>query len=350
MGLVSHARRLGSFARVRFVPVTPRLEAWMRAIPVALIGAILIALPGAPPEWPGLAADGHADDRPRPRLPDNRRYRHGALRALPGHGWPSRGSRMRRGSAPQAGTGPMSAHISAATPICWRSRAIEGYRLAAPHPGLPPQFAGPAAALYASLSRACPGCHAGAAHGRGPAARHRPGIAAVDRPWLRRRRHDAPQWRGAGDVRRRGRALRRHLCPLLPGVLAGGARGGGSAAGHLQPRHHPLARLLRDRPHRRYPDPAHGGYLRAAGAGGLGPLAMAAECAAADRRTRHAGPDKREAGGAGSAGGAPGHRPARAVRAEGKAALPRGAGPDRGSRRVGGGDDQRAPHRAGLHP
>jgi uncharacterized membrane protein len=40
-----------------YVAVTPRVEAWLRAIPIAVIGAILgpVAVNGGPPEWLGLA-------------------------------------------------------------------------------------------------------------------------------------------------------------------------------------------------------------------------------------------------------------------------------------------------------
>lgn len=57
LGLASYACRLGGFFLMRYVRVTPRVEAWLRAIPVALIGAILgpIAFNGGPPEWLGLA-------------------------------------------------------------------------------------------------------------------------------------------------------------------------------------------------------------------------------------------------------------------------------------------------------
>jgi uncharacterized membrane protein len=57
MGLASYACRAGGFFLMRYVTVTPRVEAWLKAIPVALIGAILgpIAANGGPPEWLGLA-------------------------------------------------------------------------------------------------------------------------------------------------------------------------------------------------------------------------------------------------------------------------------------------------------
>ena len=57
MGLASYACRAGGFFLMRYVTVTPRVKAWLKAIPVALIGAILgpIAANGGPPEWLGLA-------------------------------------------------------------------------------------------------------------------------------------------------------------------------------------------------------------------------------------------------------------------------------------------------------
>ena len=52
----SHAGR--GFFLMRYVAITPRVEAWLRSIPIALIGAILgpIAVNGGPPEWLGVAA------------------------------------------------------------------------------------------------------------------------------------------------------------------------------------------------------------------------------------------------------------------------------------------------------
>ncbi len=57
LGILSHACRLGGFFLMRYVAITPRVEAWLGAIPVALIGAILgpVAYTGGPPEWLGLA-------------------------------------------------------------------------------------------------------------------------------------------------------------------------------------------------------------------------------------------------------------------------------------------------------
>lgn len=58
LGLASYACRFGGFFLMRYVSITPRVEAWLRAIPIALIGAILgpVAVNGGPPEWLGLAA------------------------------------------------------------------------------------------------------------------------------------------------------------------------------------------------------------------------------------------------------------------------------------------------------
>jgi uncharacterized membrane protein len=57
MCVASHACRLAGFYLMRYVAITPRVEAWLRAIPMALIGAVLgpVAAKGGPPEWAGLA-------------------------------------------------------------------------------------------------------------------------------------------------------------------------------------------------------------------------------------------------------------------------------------------------------
>ena len=57
LGLASYACRFSGFFLMRYVAITPRVEAWLRAIPIALIGAILgpIAANGGPAEWLGLA-------------------------------------------------------------------------------------------------------------------------------------------------------------------------------------------------------------------------------------------------------------------------------------------------------
>ena len=58
LGLASLTCRLSGFMLMRYVSITPRVDAWLRAIPIALIGAILgpVAVNGGPPEWLGLAA------------------------------------------------------------------------------------------------------------------------------------------------------------------------------------------------------------------------------------------------------------------------------------------------------
>ncbi len=58
MGLASCLCRFGGYFLMRYVAITPRVEAWLRAIPIALIGAILgpAAARGGPAEWLGLAA------------------------------------------------------------------------------------------------------------------------------------------------------------------------------------------------------------------------------------------------------------------------------------------------------
>lgn len=58
MGAASFLCRCGGFLAMRAIAVTPRVEAWLRTVPVALIGAILgpIAVQGGPAEWLGLAA------------------------------------------------------------------------------------------------------------------------------------------------------------------------------------------------------------------------------------------------------------------------------------------------------
>jgi uncharacterized membrane protein len=58
IGAVSLLCRFGGFFLMRYVDITPRVEAWLRAMPVALVGAIIgpVAVNGGPPEWLGLAA------------------------------------------------------------------------------------------------------------------------------------------------------------------------------------------------------------------------------------------------------------------------------------------------------
>jgi uncharacterized membrane protein len=57
VGLVSYACRAGGFLLMRYVRPTPRVEAWLGSIPIAIVGAVLgpIAANGGPPEWAGLA-------------------------------------------------------------------------------------------------------------------------------------------------------------------------------------------------------------------------------------------------------------------------------------------------------
>lgn len=57
LGAISYACRFGGFFLMRYVTLTPRVEAWLGAIPVALVGAIIgpIAYTGGRPEWLGLA-------------------------------------------------------------------------------------------------------------------------------------------------------------------------------------------------------------------------------------------------------------------------------------------------------
>ena len=57
LGVASYACRAGGFFLMRYVVITPRVETCLRAIPVALVGAILgpVAARGGPPEWAGLA-------------------------------------------------------------------------------------------------------------------------------------------------------------------------------------------------------------------------------------------------------------------------------------------------------
>ena len=49
---------LGGYLLMRYVAITPRTRAWLEAVPLAVVGAILgpIAFSGGPPEWLGLAA------------------------------------------------------------------------------------------------------------------------------------------------------------------------------------------------------------------------------------------------------------------------------------------------------
>ncbi len=56
MGVVAYACRAGGVFLMRFVALTPPVEAWMRAIPMSIVGAILgpIAFNGGPAEWAGF--------------------------------------------------------------------------------------------------------------------------------------------------------------------------------------------------------------------------------------------------------------------------------------------------------
>jgi uncharacterized membrane protein len=57
MGMASYLCRFGGYFLMGYVAVTPRVDAWLRAIPIALIGAILgpISVKGGLAEWFGLA-------------------------------------------------------------------------------------------------------------------------------------------------------------------------------------------------------------------------------------------------------------------------------------------------------
>jgi uncharacterized membrane protein len=57
VGLASYLCRAGGFFLMRFVRVTPWVERWLAAIPMAIVGAILgpVAANGGPPDWAGLA-------------------------------------------------------------------------------------------------------------------------------------------------------------------------------------------------------------------------------------------------------------------------------------------------------
>jgi uncharacterized membrane protein len=56
MALATYLCRAGGFFLMRFVRITPRVEAGLKALPIALMGAILgpIAANGGPAEWVGL--------------------------------------------------------------------------------------------------------------------------------------------------------------------------------------------------------------------------------------------------------------------------------------------------------
>ncbi len=58
MAVAAYLTRISGFFLMRFVAVTPRVEAWLKALPLAIMGAILapIALHGGPAEYAGFAA------------------------------------------------------------------------------------------------------------------------------------------------------------------------------------------------------------------------------------------------------------------------------------------------------
>ena len=58
MALATFACRAGGYFLMGFVPITPRVEAGLRALPIALMGAILgpVTVRGGPAEWVGLVA------------------------------------------------------------------------------------------------------------------------------------------------------------------------------------------------------------------------------------------------------------------------------------------------------
>jgi uncharacterized membrane protein len=60
MALAAFACRVGGFLMMRFVPVTPRLEAALRAIPLAVMVGIVApaAAAGRPPEIAGILVAG----------------------------------------------------------------------------------------------------------------------------------------------------------------------------------------------------------------------------------------------------------------------------------------------------
>ncbi|MEO7150145.1 MAG: AzlD domain-containing protein [Burkholderiaceae bacterium] len=60
LALAAYACRAGGFWLMRFVPLTPRVEAALRAAPVAVMAGVVApaAVHGGPPEWAGLAVVG----------------------------------------------------------------------------------------------------------------------------------------------------------------------------------------------------------------------------------------------------------------------------------------------------
>lgn len=57
MAIASYACRIGGYVLMRYVGLTARTQAWLNAIPIALMGAILgpVAAKGGVPEWAGMA-------------------------------------------------------------------------------------------------------------------------------------------------------------------------------------------------------------------------------------------------------------------------------------------------------
>ena len=58
MAVAAYLTRVSGFFLMRFVAVTARVEAWLKALPLAIMGSILapIALHGGPAEYAGFAA------------------------------------------------------------------------------------------------------------------------------------------------------------------------------------------------------------------------------------------------------------------------------------------------------
>ena len=57
MTVTAYMTRVAGFFLMRFVAVTPRVEAWLKALPLAIMGSILapIAAHGGPAEYAGFA-------------------------------------------------------------------------------------------------------------------------------------------------------------------------------------------------------------------------------------------------------------------------------------------------------
>ncbi|WEK49867.1 MAG: AzlD domain-containing protein [Candidatus Kaistia colombiensis] len=58
MAVAAYLTRIAGFFLMRFVVVTPRVEAWLKALPLAIMGSILgpIAAHGGPAEYAAFAA------------------------------------------------------------------------------------------------------------------------------------------------------------------------------------------------------------------------------------------------------------------------------------------------------